>query len=309
MAVGNNGAVKAPNTYITWGESAVTVPIGGTATITFSPAYSVTAAVLDGALGGIASSSVNNGVVTLSGLSAGTTTLPVDTLVGTSVYTTNSLTVTVVASAEDESYLNKRGLTHFWNNIDDIKQNKLTAGDNISITSNTISANTGWVYLGEQSLSADSDTLTYTLPAQYDNYKVVFYGAMASSASDGCWIDFIMYNGSTAINVVHQVQLVAGTTWSSAFNGGTFAMNIQSNPYAGLLFKFESWRAGANDWRHYTGSMASNAGGSGTTRTSIVNGRATSATQPTAFAVKTYGTGNVFNTGATIRVWASNNEH
>ena len=171
------------------------------------------------------------------------------------------------------------------------------------------SADTGWVYLGEQSLSANSDTLTYTLPAQYDNYKVVFYGAMASSASDGCWIDFIMYNGSTAINVAHQVQLVDGTTWSSAFNTGTFAMNIQSNPYAGLLFKLESWRAGSSDWRHYTGSMASNAGGSGTTRTSIVNGRATSSAQPTAFAVKTYGTGNVFNAGASIRVWASNNDH
>lgn len=171
------------------------------------------------------------------------------------------------------------------------------------------SADTGWVYLGEQSLSANSDTLTYTLPNQYDNYKVVFYGAMASTASDGCWIDFIMYNGSTAISVAHQVQLVDGTTWSSAFNSGTFAMNIQSNPFAGLLFKLESWRAGSSDWRHYTGSMASNAGSSGTTRTSIVNGRATSSTQPTAFAVKSYGTGNVFNAGASIRVWASNNDH
>lgn len=168
---------------------------------------------------------------------------------------------------------------------------------------------TGWVYLGEQSLASDGNTLTYTLPAQYDNYKVVFYGAMASTASDGCWIDFIMYNGSDAINVVHQVQLVDGTTWGSAFNSGTFAMNIQSNPYAGLLFKFESWRAGADDWRHYTGSMASNSGSSATTRTTIVNGRATSSTQPTAFAVMAYGTGNVFNTGASIRVWASNNAH
>ena len=171
------------------------------------------------------------------------------------------------------------------------------------------SANTGWTYLGEQSLSANSDTLTYTLPAQYDNYKVVFYGAMASTASDGCWVDFIMYNGSNAISVAHQVQLVDGTTWSSAFNSATFAMNIQSNPYAGLLFKLESWRAGSSDWRHYTGSMASNAGTSATTRTSIVNGRATSSTQPTAFAVKSYGTGNVFNAGASIRVWASNNDH
>ena len=42
---------------------------------------------------------------------------------------------------EDESYLNKRGLTHFWENIDALKQDKLTAGANITIASdNTISA-------------------------------------------------------------------------------------------------------------------------------------------------------------------------
>lgn len=167
---------------------------------------------------------------------------------------------------------------------------------------------TGWVYLGEQSLSADSDTLTYTLPAQYDNYKVVFYGAMDSTASDGGWIDFIMYNGSTAISVTHQVQLVQGTTWSSATNANvTFAINGQSNPYAGVTIKFESYRAGDSDWRAYTGSFASNNGVGTSIRTTIVNGRATSATQPTAFTVKSYG-GN-FNTGSRMRVWASNNDH
>ena len=169
------------------------------------------------------------------------------------------------------------------------------------------SADTGWVYLGEQSLSADSDTLTYTLPAQYDNYKVVFYGTMASTAIDGGWVDFIMLNGSTGINVVHQVQLVEGTTWSSAWNGGTFAMNGQINPYAGVTITFESFRAGSADWRVYKGSFMSNPGGRDNTRSSIVNGRATSDTQPTAFQVKSY-SGN-FITGSGMRVWASNNEH
>lgn len=187
------------------------------------------------------------------------------------------------------------------------KQDTLTAGDNISITSNTISADTGWVYLGEQSLASDGSTLTYTLPEQYDNYKVVFYGTMASTASNGGWVDFIMLNGSTAINVVHQVQLVEGTTWSSAWNSGTFAMNGQINPYAGVTITFESCRAGSADWRVYKGSFCSNAGGSATTRSTIVNGRATSGTQPTAFQVKSY-SGN-FITGTSMRVWASNNEH
>ena len=166
---------------------------------------------------------------------------------------------------------------------------------------------TGWVYLGEQSLTSDGDTLTYTLPEQYDNYKVVFYGTMASTASDGGWVDFIMLNGSTAINVVHQVQLVQGTTWSAAWNSGTFAMNGQINPYAGVTITFESFRAGSADWRVYKGSFMSNSGGSATARSTIVNGRATSATQPTAFQVKSY-SGN-FIAGSSMRVWASNNDH
>lgn len=226
---------------------------------------------------------------------------------------TNKPTIPTVNNATLTIQKNSTNVATFTANASSNVTANITVPTNTSDLNNDsgfiTSADTGWVYLGEQSLSANSDTLTYTLPAQYDNYKVVFYGAMASTASDGCWIDFIMYNGSNAIGVAHQVQLVDGTTWSSAFNSGTFAMNIQSNPYAGLLFKLESWRAGSSDWRHYTGSMASNAGSSATTRTSIVNGRATSSTQPTAFAVKSYGTGNVFNAGASIRVWASNNDH
>lgn len=55
---------------------------------------------------------------------------------------TGSLEITVTEGAtDDESYLNKRGLTHFWKNIDDLKQNKLKAGSHITISSdNTISA-------------------------------------------------------------------------------------------------------------------------------------------------------------------------
>lgn len=164
---------------------------------------------------------------------------------------------------------------------------------------------TGWVYLGEQRLTSAAGEITFTLPAQYDNYKVVFYGTMASTASDGGWVDFIMLNGTAGINVVHQVQLVQGVTWSAAWNSGTFALNGQINPYAGVTITFESFHADADDWRVYKGSFMSNPGGQNNTRSSIVNGRATSSTQPTAFRVKSY-SGN-FIAGSGMRVWASNN--
>lgn len=74
--------------------------------------------------------------VSITGVSAGTTETA---LIGGYDTQESPLAITVL-SAEDESYLNKRGLTHFWENIDDIKQDKLTAGAGISITGNTISA-------------------------------------------------------------------------------------------------------------------------------------------------------------------------
>ena len=230
-------------------------------------------------------------------------------------------TVDTALSATSVNPVQNKAVAQAINDVNDLVDNKISYGDvqtsdiaNSAVTSAKIDWATlsgvelGWKYLGEQSLSADSDTLTYTLPAQYDNYKVVFYGAMDSTASDGGWIDFIMYNGSTAISVTHQVQRVEGTTWSSLTNANvTYAINGQSNPYAGVTIKFESYRAGDDDWRAYTGSFASNNGGVASIRTSIVNGRATSATQPTAFTVKSYG--GDFNTGSRMRVWASNNEH
>lgn len=53
---------------------------------------------------------------------------------------TGTLEITVT-SADDQNFLNERGLAHFWGNIDTLKQDKLTAGTNITIAAdNTISA-------------------------------------------------------------------------------------------------------------------------------------------------------------------------
>lgn len=93
-------------------------------------------------------------VVTITGVSAGTTETA---LIGGYDTQDSPLTITVL-SAEDESYLNKRGLTRFWENIDDIKQNKLTAGAGISITNDVISAT------GVTSFNGLTGAVTYTAP-------------------------------------------------------------------------------------------------------------------------------------------------
>lgn len=104
--------------------------------------YGQTTAVSPGFDFGTYSSAMNIDNITITAVGNGSTTLEI--VSGSpSVTPTVSIPVTVGAVAEDESYLNKRGLTHFWENIDDIKQDKLTAGAGISISNNVISATGG----------------------------------------------------------------------------------------------------------------------------------------------------------------------
>lgn len=153
---------------MSWDVAAVTTTVGGTAVATYTatmPGASPRKAELDTLLGGIATAEVSSGSVTFTGVSVGEVTIPPYSQVGNSVYSGNPITITVTAPTEDESYLNKRGLTHFWENIDDIKQDKLTAGTGISITGNTISttANTfasysnGTLYITNAAQNADTE--------------------------------------------------------------------------------------------------------------------------------------------------------
>ena len=143
MAVGNNNNVKAPTTYVTWAEANITVAVGEEVTVAYTgTGQPLVQSNVEGFLNGIATANTATAnSVTFTGVNAGTATIPYDSLVGQSIYTASVLEITVTAATEDESYLNKRGLTHFWENIDDIKQDKLTAGTNITISANnTISA-------------------------------------------------------------------------------------------------------------------------------------------------------------------------
>lgn len=63
--------------------------------------------------------------------SAGTVTLTATAFDNVNLRSvTGTLKITVTAGVvDDESYLNERGLAHFWENIDTLKQDKLTAGN------------------------------------------------------------------------------------------------------------------------------------------------------------------------------------
>lgn len=124
-----------PSSTFYWGQSTVTVTQGETVTVTSEATY---ASSLSYSVGdtSIATATPNSEWTswTIQGISPGTTTVSV-----TAENAPSPLTITVAAS-DDKNFLNERGLTHFWENIDSVKQDKLTAGDHINISNNTIKA-------------------------------------------------------------------------------------------------------------------------------------------------------------------------
>lgn len=119
-----------------WGQSTVTVAQGETATVT---AEAMFVDFMSYSVGdtSIATATPNSGWTswTIQGVSPGTTTVTIHQ----AEIDPGPLTITVTGG-DDQNFLNERGLTHFWENIDSVKQDKLTAGDHINISNNTIKA-------------------------------------------------------------------------------------------------------------------------------------------------------------------------
>lgn len=124
-----------PTSAFDWGQSTVTVAQGETVTVTSTAAYAHRLSYSVGDTS-IATATPNSEWTSwiIQGISPGTTTVTV-----TAQNAPGPLTITVTAG-DEQNFLNERGLTHFWENIDSIKQDKLTAGDHISISNNTIKA-------------------------------------------------------------------------------------------------------------------------------------------------------------------------
>lgn len=214
---------------LTWQQTEVTVMEGETATVTFE-ANAFDAAFMAGGAAQLVTGdsniatavfgdSANNGIgyAIITGVSAGTTTVTdIDSTFN--FEQANTLTITVV-SAEDESYLNKRGLTHFWENIDDIKQNKLTAGAGILITNDVISA-TG----GGTADAVDWGHITGSMSNQTDLMTAL--NAKANSADLATVATSGDYDDLTDKPTIGNATLTIQKNGTSA---GTFTANATSN--------------------------------------------------------------------------------
>lgn len=140
----------------TLSSSSIKVNVGESGQITFN-----------GYLHGVESSNTNiatvkvdgesSGIITITGVSAGNTTAAVH-WAGRS----STITITVINN-EDTSFLNKRGLAYFWDKINAKKQNKLTAGSNITINGDTISASQPAVNNGQLTIQKNGSSIgTFT---------------------------------------------------------------------------------------------------------------------------------------------------
>lgn len=155
-----------PGPRFYWGQSTVTVAQGETVTVTATAEYANRLSYSVGDTS-IATATPNSSLTswTIQGVSLGTTTV---TITGAK-NAPSPLTITVISS-DDQNFLNERGLAHFWDNVDNIKQDKLKAGRNITISAdNTISASQPTVNNGTLTIQKNGTNVTTFTANQSSN--------------------------------------------------------------------------------------------------------------------------------------------
>lgn len=140
----------------TLSSSSITVNVGESGKITFNGVLSSVVSA-DTSIATVKADGNYSGTITITGISAGNTTATVHWTGGSSV-----ISITVINN-EDTLFLNKRGLAYLWNKINTKKQNKLTAGSNITINGDTINASQPTVNNGQLTIQKNGSTVaTFT---------------------------------------------------------------------------------------------------------------------------------------------------
>lgn len=160
----------------------------------------------------------------------------------------------------------------------------------------------GWKYLGQVKLSSAGAELTFSLPAQYDNYRIIAACEMASGASNAtCQLQLLRSDAAIAsawgVLDVNGSTVYAGTRDS---DNNQFSMG-SCNQYDTINMEMTSFKTASTQWRKYQGYQT-RVGSTLVMRQ--YNGRFTSNTEPNQVRIWTNAT---FGAGAFIKVWASNN--
>ena len=278
---------------ITWAETSVTVNVGDTVTVNFNYGreldYLQTVSTTDTGIATVATSGDPGafaGTATITGVAAGTVT----TTCGAMDTQATPLTITVTGG-DDQNFLNERGLAHFWSNIS-------------SAISGKIYDAVGWRYLGCVHTETATNQLDFTLPAQYDNYKIIASSVITTNATNGAWQTLSPLNGSTLLNFSGFLEKVEGTNWScEALTSKDYVSQNTTYPYFSVFHEVLSMRSMSAETRHYMTTSVSG-GGSTNGRTTRGNFHGVVSTEPTGFRLRM--ASNYIRSGS-IYVWGMNN--
>lgn len=160
---------------------------------------------------------------------------------------------------------------------------------------------TGWKYLGQVKLASAGASLTFNLPAQYDNYKIIAAGEMATGSNTTCQLQ-LLRSESVIPSVWGVLDVSGGTVFAGTRDTADDQFSMAGcNQYDTINMEMTSFKTASSQWRKYQGYQ---------TRTGSAfvmrqyNGRFNSNTEPNQVRIWTSAT---FSAGAVIKVWASNN--
>ena len=207
----------------TLSSSSITVNVGESGQITFNGALSSVESA-DTSIATVTANSGFSGIITITGVSAGNTTATVH-------WTGSSSTITItVINNEDTSFLNKRGLTYFWDKINAKKQNKLTAGSNITINGDTISASQPAVNNGKLTIQKNGSSI----------------GTFTANQSNNTTANIIVPTKTS--DLTNDSNLVSKTDYATSSTGGVIKVGSGLSIANGVLSTTGGGVADAVEW-------------------------------------------------------------
>lgn len=207
----------------TLSSSSITVNVGESGQITFD-GYLRSVVSADINIATVTADGESSGTITITGVSAGNTTATVHWGGGSSV-----ISITVTAS-NDTSFLNKRGLAYFWDKINAKKQNKLTAGSNITINGDTISASQPTVNNGQLTIQKNGSSI----------------GTFTANQSSNATANIIVPTKTS--DLTNDSNFISNTDYATASTGGVVKVGSGLSITNGVLSTTGGGVADAVEW-------------------------------------------------------------